>query len=158
MAVATTAPWSLVISRATTDRMRPSFFGGGGAVNFAAVCRAEVFDGAAGGDAAAPLGAGAAAAHRVRQGGQGPAVDVAVRIDAVRAYNKLPLGIARPHVGEDDAVFIGELVGGVDHGVEVDSRQVGVGRRERQGKHSFFTKSLKDGKTGRVVSIRPSGA
>ena len=35
-------------------------------------------------------------------------------IDAVRAYNKLPLGIARPHVGEDDAVFIGERVGGVD--------------------------------------------
>ena len=27
VAVATTAPWSLVISRATTDRVRPSFLG-----------------------------------------------------------------------------------------------------------------------------------
>ena len=69
-----------------------------------------------------------------------------------------PLGKAGLHPGDQNAALIGELVGGVDHGVEVDSRQVGVGRRERQGKHSFFTKSLKDGKTGRVVSIRPSGA
>ena len=68
------------------------------------------------------------------------------------------LGKAGLHPGDQNAALIGELVGGVDHGVEVDSRQVGVGRRERQGKHSFFTKSLKDGKTGRVVSIRPSGA
>ena len=71
----------------------------------------------------------------------------------------LPWGLkAGLHPGDQNAALIGELVGGVDHGVEVDSRQVGVGRRERQGKHSFFTKSLKDGKTGRVVSIRPSGA
>lgn len=96
--------------------------------------------------------------HCVRQGGQGAAVDLAVGVDAVGAHLQHPLGKAGLHPGDQNAALIGELVGGVDHGVEVDSRQVGVGRRERQGKHSFFTKSLKDGKTGRVVSIRPSGA
>ena len=84
--------------------------------------------------------------------------DLAVGVDAVGAHLQHPLGKAGLHPGDQNAALIGELVGGVDHGVEVDSRQVGVGRRERQGKHSFFTKSLKDGKTGRVVSIRPSGA
>lgn len=105
-----------------------------------------------------PFGTGAAPAHCVRQGGQGAAVDLAVGVDAVGAHLQHPLGKAGLHPGDQNAALIGELVGGVDHGVEVDSRQVGVGRRERQGKHSFFTKSLKDGKTGRVVSIRPSGA
>ena len=89
---------------------------------------------------------------------RGAAVDLAVGVDAVGAHLQHPLGKAGLHPGDQNAALIGELVGGVDHGVEVDSRQVGVGRRERQGKHSFFTKSLKDGKTGRVVSIRPSGA
>ena len=51
---------------------------------------------------------------RVRQGGQGPAVDVAVGVDAVRAHGELSLGIARTDIGDDDAVFKGELVGGVD--------------------------------------------
>ena len=83
---------------------------------------------------------------------------VSARVDAVGAHLQHPLGKAGLHPGDQNAALIGELVGGVDHGVEVDSRQVGVGRRERQGKHSFFTKSLKEGKTGRVVSIRPSGA
>ena len=35
-------------------------------------------------------------------------------VDAVRAHGELSLGIARANIGDDDAVFKGELVGGVD--------------------------------------------
>ena len=77
---------------------------------------AQELHGAGAGDAVAPHGAGAGAAHRVCQGGHGAAVDHAVGVDGVGTGVEDAPGQAGFHIGQLDAVLIGELMGGVEAG------------------------------------------